>query len=155
MWKLLRRFSEIYVRSTTFRKENSSTKFNKNPTNRLVASTMLKMDRRTDVVFLIYFIKGARKLIIKLSLPSSDFRILQLFTYVWDYVGRGDQLTELNLLSLVITFCTRVQLKCDGTRWRTGEEVKANGVGSLYSSQYLGTWFIHHYYGWCVHLGCQ
>jgi hypothetical protein len=69
-----------------FLKENSSTKFNKNPTNRLVAGTMLKMDRRTDgrtdVVFLLYFIKEARKLRIKLSLPSSDLRILQLFSYV-------------------------------------------------------------------------
>jgi hypothetical protein len=39
----------------------------------------------------------------------------------------------------------RVQLKCDGTRWRTGGEVKeklANGVGSQYSSHYLGTWCI-------------
>jgi hypothetical protein len=36
-----------------------------------------------------------------------------------------------------------VQLKCDGTRWLTGGEVKvklANGVGSQYSSHYLGTW---------------
>ena len=44
---------------------------------------------------------------------------------------------------------SRVQLKCDGTRWRTGGEVKgkpANGVGSQYSSHYLGTWFIQHYY---------
>jgi len=35
----------------------------------------------------------------------------------------------------------RLQLKCDGTR-RTGGEVKgklANGVGSQYSSHYLGT----------------
>ena len=34
----------------------------------------------------------------------------------------------------------RVQLKRDGTRWRTGEKVKgklANGVGSQYSSHYL------------------
>jgi hypothetical protein len=49
-------------------------------------------------------------------------------------------------------------LKCDGTWWRTGEEVKgklANGVGSQYSSHYLGTWCIHHYYRWCAHLGCQ
>ena len=78
MSKLLRRFSEIYVCSTTFRKENSSAKFNTNPTNRLVVGTLLKMDRRTDgrtdVVFLIYFIKEARKLRIKLSLHSSDFR---------------------------------------------------------------------------------
>ena len=36
----------------------------------------------------------------------------------------------------------RVQLKCDGTRWRPGREVKgklANGVDSQYSSHYLGT----------------
>jgi hypothetical protein len=52
----------------------------------------------------------------------------------------------------------RGQLKCDGTRWRTGEEVKgklANRVGSQYSSHYLGTWCIQHYYRWCAHLGCQ
>jgi len=52
----------------------------------------------------------------------------------------------------------RLQLKCDGTRWRTGEEVKeklANGVGSQNSSHYLGTWCIQHYYRWCAHLGCQ
>jgi len=35
----------------------------------------------------------------------------------------------------------RVQLKSDGTRWRTGGEVKGkNGVGSQYPSHYLGTW---------------
>ena len=52
----------------------------------------------------------------------------------------------------------RVQLKCDGTRWRTVEEVKgkhANAVGNQYSSHYLATWFIQHYYRWCAHLGCQ
>ena len=41
----------------------------------------------------------------------------------------------------------RLQLKCDGTRWRTGGEVKgklANGVGSQYSSHYLGTWCAQH-----------
>ena len=54
--------------------------------------------------------------------------------------------------------CSGVQLKCDGTRWRTGGEVKgklANAVGSQYSSHYLGTWCIQHYYRWCAHLGCQ
>jgi hypothetical protein len=43
----------------------------------------------------------------------------------------------------------RLQLKCDGTRRRTGGEVKgklANGVGSQYPSHYLGTWCIQHYY---------
>ena len=52
----------------------------------------------------------------------------------------------------------RVQLKCDGIRWRAGGEVRrklANGVGSQYSSHYLGTWCIQHYYRWCAHLGCQ
>jgi hypothetical protein len=47
-----------------------------------------------------------------------------------------------------------VQLKCGGTRWRTAGEVKgklANGVGSQYSSHYLGTWFIKHYYHYCEH----
>jgi hypothetical protein len=36
-------------------------------------------------------------------------------------------------------------MKRDGTRWRTGGEVKwklANGVGSQYPSHYLGTWCI-------------
>jgi hypothetical protein len=52
----------------------------------------------------------------------------------------------------------RLQLKCDGTRWRKEGEVKrklANGVGSKYSSHYLGTCRIQHYYRWCAHLGCQ
>ena len=52
----------------------------------------------------------------------------------------------------------RLQLKCDGTRWRTGGEVKGklvNGVGSQYSSHYLGTWCIQHYYRRCAQLGCQ
>ena len=53
---------------------------------------------------------------------------------------------------------SRLQFKCDGTRWRNGGEVKgklANGVGSQYPSHYLGTWCIQHYYRWCEHLGCQ
>jgi len=52
----------------------------------------------------------------------------------------------------------RVQLKPDGTRWRTWGEVKgnlANGVGSQHPSHYLGTWCIQHYYRWCAHLACQ
>ena len=55
-------------------------------------------------------------------------------------------------------YVRRVRLKLDGTRWRTGGEVKgklANGVGSQYSSHYLGTWCIQHYYRWSAHLGCQ
>jgi hypothetical protein len=43
----------------------------------------------------------------------------------------------------------RGQLKRDGTRWRTGREVKrklANGGGNQCPSHYLGTWCIQHYY---------
>jgi hypothetical protein len=39
-------------------------------------------------------------------------------------------------------YCSRDQLECDATRWRTGGEVKgklANGVGSQYPSHYFGT----------------
>ena len=57
-----------------------------------------------------------------------------------------------------IQICGRVQLKCYGTRWRAGGEVKgklANAVGSQYPSHYLGTWCIQHYYRWCAHLCCQ
>ena len=62
--------------------------------------------------------------------------------------------------SLPQTFAAhgRVQLKCDGTRWRTGGKVNgklANGVGSQYSSHFFGTWCIQHYYRWCAHLGYQ
>ena len=45
----------------------------------------------------------------------------------------------------------RLQLKCDGTRLRTGGEVKgklANGVGGQYPSHSLGTRCIQHYYRW-------
>jgi len=40
-----------------------------------------------------------------------------------------------------LPYIHRVQLKCDGARWRTGGEVKgklAKGVSSQYSSHYLG-----------------
>ena len=53
-------------------------------------------------------------------------------------------------------YCDTVQLKCDGTRWRKGGELKgklANGVGSQYPSHYLGTLCIQHYYRWCAHHG--
>jgi len=52
----------------------------------------------------------------------------------------------------------RLQLKCDGTQWHTGGEVKgklANRVGSQYYLHYLGTQCIQPYYRWYAHLGCQ
>ena len=51
-----------------------------------------------------------------------------------------------------------VRLKPDGTRWRTGGEVKgklAKGVGSQYSSHHLGNWCTQHHYRWYAHHGCQ
>jgi hypothetical protein len=44
-----------------------------------------------------------------------------------------------------VDYIVRVHLKRDGTRWRTGGEVKgklANEVGSQYPFHYLGTWCI-------------
>jgi hypothetical protein len=38
----------------------------------------------------------------------------------------------------------RVQVKCDGTKGEELEGKLANGVGSQYSSHYLGTWRIQH-----------
>ena len=62
---------------------------------------------------------------------------------------------QLSWAGLVVT---RLQFKCDSTRWRTEGEVKgglANAVCSQHPSHYLGTWCIQHYYRWCAHLGCQ
>jgi len=59
------------------------------------------------------------------------------------------QIQHVTKCSHSIIFCGRVQLKCDGTRWRKGGEVKgklANAVGSQYPSHYLGTWCMQHYY---------
>ena len=65
---------------------------------------------------------------------------------------------NMQQLAVCYRFLIDSSWKCDGTRWRTGGEMKgklANGVGSQYSSHYLGTWCIQHYYRWCAHLGCQ
>jgi len=64
--------------------------------------------------------------------------------------------TQRGNASVVVS--DRVQLKCDGMRWRTGGEVKgklANGLGSRYPSHYLGTCCIQHIYRWCAQLGCK
>jgi len=44
------------------------------------------------------------------------------------------------------------------THGRGSKGKLANGVCSQYSSHYLRTWSIqhyYHYYRWCAHLGCQ
>jgi len=71
----------------------------------------------------------------------------------------SDKMREMQVHELrsVTAFWDTVRLKCDGTRLRTGGEVKgklANAVGSQYPSHYLGTWCNQHYYRWCAHLGC-
>jgi hypothetical protein len=55
----------------------------------------------------------------------------------------------------------RLRLKCDGTRWRTGGEVKGkeeNGVGNQYASHDCRTQTrtsSTNPAGWCVQLACQ
>ena len=66
--------------------------------------------------------------------------------------------TVQSIQSLHLEGLCRLQVKCDGTRWRTGREVKAkmsNAVGSQYPSHYLGTCSIQHYYRWCEHIASQ
>jgi len=67
-----------------------------------------------------------------------------------------------HVVFLVAHAFRRVQLKRDGTQWRTGVGGRggvkgklANGVGSQYPLHYHGTWCTQHYYRWCPHLGCQ
>jgi len=85
--------------------------------------------------------------------------ILSAFQHaaVAQFVKKFPALCAISRFIKVSTKPPRLQLKCDGTRRRTGGEVKgklANGVGSQYPSHYLGTWCIQHYYRWCAHLGC-
>jgi len=64
-----------------------------------------------------------------------------LFSVRWVYGGKKNSCWKEALLY----FAGRLQLKCDGTRWSTGGEVKgklANGVGSQFPSHYLWTWSI-------------
>jgi len=80
-----------------------------------------------------------------------------LITY-WERVLRGQREMKRICLPSKYKQHVRRQLKCDGTRLRTGGDVKGklvNGVGSQYPSHYLGTWYIQHYYRWCAHLGFQ
>jgi len=61
-------------------------------------------------------------------------------------------------LQMCLSIMCRIQLKCDGTRWRTGGEVKGNlpnAVCSKYSSHYLGNCYTQDYGRWCAQLGCQ
>ena len=78
-------------------------------------------------------------------------------------VIEGENATESNVNSgmpyslwqktgaLCIFVGGRLHMKCDGTRWRAGGEVKrklTNAVGSQYPSHHLRTWCIQHYYRW-------
>jgi len=81
--------------------------------------------------------------------------------YCFPHIGHSCICTEFpkpfGYIDITLTISI-YQLKCNGTRWRTGGEVKgklANGLGSQYPSRYLGTWCIQHYYRSCANLGCQ
>jgi len=74
------------------------------------------------------------------------------------YNGIRSGTSDIRFVTGIPVNACRLQLKCDGTRWRTGGEMNgklSNGVGSQYSSHNLGTWCIQHYYRWCAHLACQ
>jgi hypothetical protein len=70
------------------------------------------------------------------------------FTFTSDFINKPkveDKWVAIFLRNLG----GKVQLKCDGTQWRKGGEVKgklASGVGSQYSPHFLGTLCIQHYY---------
>jgi len=86
------------------------------------------------------------------------FSVATMVTEQWQRVSSGDWPCAVTVSRHKRSLSCRVQLKYDGTRWRTGEQVRgklANGVGSQCPSHYLGTWCIQHYYRWCAHLGCQ
>jgi hypothetical protein len=87
------------------------------------------------------------------SLARREVLLLRIYHVAWWRPHPDGSMKK----SLMLYWC-RVQLKCDGTGWRMGGEVKgklANGVGSQYSLHYIGTWCIQHYYRWCAHLGCR
>jgi len=78
---------------------------------------------------------------------------LDLLHYASMYCTKPAGMEEHRLYQYAFMLYTlsgsRVQLKCDGTRWLTVGEVKgklANGVQSQYHSHYLGAWCIQHYY---------
>ena len=90
------------------------------------------------------------------SFQWTQYKNIGLKTNYWLYGSKTSKFNGLGchdcghfkrLTPLVTAF--RLQLKCDGTRWRTEGEAKgklANGVGSHYPSHYLGTWCIQDYY---------
>ena len=72
-------------------------------------------------------------------------------------LGRAESLLGLEIRCVAVNE-GRLQLKCDGTWWRMRWGLKgklANWVGSQYSSHFLRTLCIQHYYRWCAHLGSQ
>ena len=117
----------------------------------------------------VNFAKGGAFLV-GVSWNDVIFQMLNVFfvMHVWNVTQWTVRVLLLSYVALctgqLITCCLeplnlgRLQLKCNGTWWRTGGETKrklANAVGSQYPSHYLGTWCIQHYYRWCAHLGCQ
>ena len=74
-----------------------------------------------------------------------------LFEIISSYFFGGtegnDEMPKPDYTVTFIYAASRVQLKCDGARWRTGGEVKgklANEVDSQCPSHYLGTWCIQY-----------
>jgi hypothetical protein len=71
--------------------------------------------------------------------------------FVRDFYDRS---TYKLMLYCAVEFSWNVMAHGDARvgKWRGNWR---NGEGSQYSSHYLGTWCVQHYYRWCAHLGCQ
>jgi len=60
-------------------------------------------------------------------------------------------------ISSITTADAHISAASSRLNWRPPADLNglANAVGSQYSSHYLRTRCIQHYYRWCAHLGCQ
>jgi len=74
-----------------------------------------------------------------------------------EWVASTLHTTSEHGLSSITTADAHTSAASSRLKWRPPADLNglANGVGSQYSSHYLGTWSIQHYYRWCAHLGCQ
>ena len=87
-------------------------------------------------------VKSLNKSLNLLLWPTNWTLSIYIATAFWTGPWQDHEHEWCNGLQCGCIHVRRVQVKCDGTRWRTGREVKgklANGVGSQYSSHYLGT----------------
>jgi len=78
-------------------------------------------------------------------------------TVEWSIVASTLHTTSEHGVSSITTADAHTSAASSRLNWRPPADLNglANAVSSQYSSHYLGTWCIQHYYRWCAHLGCQ